>query len=118
MSMSLQGYMPTLCFFVLQKSCTLDNLISVSCRGVRVISPYNVLTILFVLFRLPVLGESGETKSHLQRRGQPPHLFEQQYWAGSLNERADSGWLAQLQRQLAFLICFSLFCIQNFHYIS
>lgn len=92
MPMPLQGNTPTL---GVQKPCTPDNLTSVSCRGVHVISPYNVLTILFVLLRLPALGESGETKLHLQRRGQLPHLFEQQYWLDHWMKRQIlGGWLS------------------------
>ena len=94
MSMPLRGNTSTFGSFFLQKPHTPDNLKSVSWRGVLVLSPYDVLTILFELFRLSLLGESGEAKLHLQRIGQPPRFFEQQYWLGHWMKRQILGdWL-------------------------
>lgn len=118
MCMPLQGNTPALGLFVLQKPCTPDNLIPASCRGVQVVSPYKVLTILSVLFRLSVLGEPGETKPRLQRRGQPPHLFELQYWLGHWMKRQILGGWVSYKNSLLFLVRFILFCIQNLCYIS
>lgn len=118
MSMPPQGNTPALGSFVFQKPCTSDNLTPVPRRAVHVISPYKVLTVLFVLFMLPVLGESGEAKLHLQKRGQPPHLFEQQYWPGHWMKRQIlGGWLSYKDSFFFFNMLYSLLYTELLSYL-
>lgn len=100
MFVALQGNTPTV---VLQKPAHLTTWH----QGVHVVRPYDVLTILSVLCRLPVCGESGETKLHLERRG---HAV-QQYWPWTWRKRRILGGCLSNKDNL--LLSYALFCSAN-----